>query len=71
MSVSLPRPDLKQAVRALADAGFETVGPLIAQHGRGILSVPIFERHGEIAGDVVRDVGLQVSSFNLAVGLGA
>ncbi len=64
MSIGLPRLDLEQAVRVLADTGFEAVEPHIAQLGPGILSVPLYERHGEIAGEVVRDAGLQVSSFN-------
>lgn len=64
MSLVLPRLDLEEAARVLAEIGFDAVEPHMAQLGPGVVSVPIFERHGEIAGEVVRAAGLQVSSFN-------
>ena len=64
MTVAFPRLDLEAAVAEVRSAGFEAVEVHLSQLGPGLPGVPVFERHAETAGDLIRRAGLVVSTLN-------
>lgn len=64
MSVVLIRGDLEAAARTAAELGFEGLEVHLDHLGPGMPGVPVFERHAAAAGDLVRRLGLTVSTLN-------
>ncbi|MHB8398711.1 MAG: sugar phosphate isomerase/epimerase family protein [Candidatus Limnocylindrales bacterium] len=64
MSVVLMRDDLETAAATIRDLGFEAIEVHLEHVGPGMAGVPIFERHAEAAGELVRRHGLRVGTLN-------
>ena len=60
--------DLEQAVQELASAGFEAAEVFVGHLGPRVVEAPVLEAHATAAGEVVRDIGLDVSTLNCIVG---
>jgi sugar phosphate isomerase/epimerase len=65
MTVALARLDLESAVNEIAHGGFGAVEVHGSQLGPGLPGVPITERHAEAAGQLIRAIGLVVSTLNV------
>lgn len=64
MSVVLMRDDLETATTTILGLGFDAIEVHLDHLGPGMPGVPIFERHAEAAGELVRRHGLRVGTLN-------
>jgi sugar phosphate isomerase/epimerase len=65
MSVVLLRDDLETAAQTLLGLGFEGMEVHSSHLAPGIPGVTVFDRHAEAAGDLIRGIGLAVSTLNV------